>query len=159
MQIADDITLRSLEWEKIKNLLLTHCLTPMGKERVERISPSTDIETVRKSLRETGEAIELLRFAPPLKETTDVEPLIQRVEKGGFLQENELIEIREFLLLAQRIKSFLLERRDSSPHLSSLARRIQDFTQLIATITSAISDDGKIRDNASERMRVVKESI
>jgi DNA mismatch repair protein MutS2 len=159
MQIADEITLRSLEWEKIKNFLLSHCLTPMGKERVERLVPSTDIETVRTSLRETGEAIELLRFAPPLKETTDVEPLIQRVEKGGFLQENELIEIREFLLLAQRIKSFLLERRDSSPHLSSLARRIQDFTQLIATITSAISDDGKIRDNASERMRVVKESI
>ena len=159
MQIADEITLRSLEWEKIKNLLLFHCLTPMGKERVERLSPSTDIETVKTSLRETGEAIELLRFAPPLKETPDVEPFIQRVAKGGFLLEKELIDIREFLSLAQRLRSFFLERKDSAPHLSNLARKIQDFTQLIASITSAVSDEGKIRDNASERMRIVKESI
>ena len=159
MQIADEITLRALEWEKIKSLLLSYCLTPMGKERAERLSPSTDIETVRTSLRETGEAIELLRYAPPLRETIDVEPLLQRVEKGGFLLEKELLEIREFLSLAQRVKSFLLERVDSAPHLANLARKIQDFSSLVATITSAISEEGKIRDSASERMRIVKESI
>ncbi|MGC9004470.1 MAG: endonuclease MutS2 [bacterium] len=159
MQIADEITLRALEWGKIKDLLRSLCLTPMGRERVEGLVPSTEIETVRASLKETEEAIELLRCSPPLRETIDVEPLIKRAEKDGTLQEEELLKLREFLSLSHLLKEFILERKDSIPCLARIARRIPEFTSLIETITSVVSEEGKIRDNASERMRDIRENI
>lgn len=156
---VEELTLRALEWDKIKERLKSLCRTPMGRERVESLCPSSELELVQRRLRETREALELLRYLPPLKETEDISLYIERADKEGMLQEEELLRIRDFLVLSQRIKEFLREYQQSAPHLSGLARAIPDLTSLIDSISSSIAESSVIKDSASQRMREIRESI
>ncbi len=156
---AEAVTLKALEWDKIKERLKSLCKTPMGKERVANLHPSGEMEWVKRRLRETKEALELLRYSPPLGETEDIEPYIHLAEKEGTLREEDLLNLRNFLLLSQRVKDFLKEHQESAPNLARSGKAIPDLTPLIENITSSISEDARIKDSASQRMKDIRENI
>lgn len=156
---AEAITLKALEWDKIKERLKSFSKTPMGKERVDALRPSSELGFVQRCLRETKEALQLLRHSPPLREVEDIEPNIQLAEKGGTLREEDLLEIKDFLLLGERIKNFLLEHKEYNPNLARYGRSIPNLIHLIENITSAVSEDGRLNDSASSKIREIRENL
>lgn len=154
---AEALTLKALEWDKIRERLKSLCRTPMGMERVDALRPSSELEWVKMRLRETQEALELLRYAPPLKEIEDIEPHLQFAEKGGTLREEDLLKIRDFLVLAKRMKDFLAEHEEIAPQIARSGKAIPDLTFLIESITSAISEDATLKDSASLKLGEIRE--
>lgn len=156
---AQTLTLKALEWDKVKEMLKSLCLTPMGKERVDFLRPSAELEIINRRLQETEEALELLRFSPPLRETIDIQPFIQRAEKEGILNEEELLKLRDFAIVSQQVKAFVLQHQENAPLLARSAKGIPDLTSLIGMITSAISEDGRLKDSASPKLKEIRENI
>lgn len=156
---AETLTLKALEWDKIKERLKAFCNTPMGRARVDTLRPSTELEWVKSRLQETQEALELLRHSPPLREMEDIDPYIQLLEKEGVLREEEILKIRDFLSLGERLREFLSGFADSAPKLARIGRSIPDLTLLIENINYAISEDGRLKDSASIELRVIRESL
>ena len=54
--------LRVLEFDKIKEQLLEHVSSSLGREKVEKLLPSTDYEEVVRLQAETDEAANVLRI-------------------------------------------------------------------------------------------------
>lgn len=156
---AETLTLKALEWDKIKEKLKAFCNTPMGRARVDTLRPSTELEWVKSRLQETQEALELLRHSPPLREMEDIDPYIQLLEKEGVLREEEILKIRDFLSLGERLREFLSGFTDSAPKLARIGKSIPDLTLLMENINYAISEDGRLKDSASIELRVIRESL
>ncbi len=155
----DERSYRALEIGKIKTSLEKLCLTPMGREKARALEASSDVVRIRRGLRETREALEAIRLAPSLRETEDIEERLERAEKGGMLDERDILAIRDFIRISAEVKEFFLSNREKVPLLSSYARRIGDFDHLLEAIERSVDEEGFIKDGASERMREIRENI
>ncbi len=52
--------LKTLEFDKIKNILRQKAVTAWGKEKCENLEPSSNMNIVKKNQKETSEAVSLI---------------------------------------------------------------------------------------------------
>ncbi|EOD00515.1 hypothetical protein [Caldisalinibacter kiritimatiensis] len=102
-------TLKTLEYNKIKEKIKEFTVSDLGKKLVDKMEPKTDIRVVERMLRETSEAKAILNTSSnlPFYGIQDIEEYVNRVDKGIVLQPNELMKISDFLRGCRKIKRFM----------------------------------------------------
>jgi DNA mismatch repair protein MutS2 len=156
--------LKVLEFNKVKDRLLEHASSSLGKEKVKNIIPSTDFNEVVKLQQETDEAANVLRLKGnvPLSGIYDIRAHIKRAVIGGSLSPQELTQIASSISASRRIKRFvegLVEDAIELPLLAVYVEQIVVLAELEESIRNAIDEGGEVLDSASDLLRSLRHQM
>ena len=162
---------QKIGFNDIRVMLKEHCLSALGREKVDRITFSTDVETINEWLEQVRELRRLQEEADdfPLQYFFDVRQSVARIRLDGtYLETNELFDLRRSLETIHLIVRYLNrtdEPTDSEPvrypypALHRLTQDVLTFPQLIQRIDQLIDKFGNIRDSASVDLARIRSEL
>ena len=153
-----------LEFHKIKEHLLKHASSSLGKELVQGLKPSSQLEEVQQWQDETDEAYQVLRIKGniPLGGIFDIRPFVKRAVIGGVLNPTELLDIASTIGSSRQLKKFVEsidEEQLAIPILRELTNNIVVLNELERSIKQCIDDHGYVMDGASDTLRNIRSKI
>lgn len=157
--------LRVLEFEKMKQQLIGHVSSSLGRNKVERLTPSTKVEEVRRWQLETSEGAKVLRLKGhvPLGGITDVTPHVKRAKIGGALAASELIQVASTIYGGRTVRKFIVEMVEEEevtlPLLYEYAEQLTPLTDVEREIKQCIDDNGHVLDSASSELRTIRQQV
>lgn len=161
-------------FDGIRQLLRERCLSILGKEKVDEIAASSDVDIINKQLNQVKEFRKLMEEHDdfPLQFFFDVRASVMRLQIAGtHLDENELFDLRRSLETINNIVVFLNRNHGESttaeketitydyPALQELTKDVLTFPSLIRDIDKILDKYGKIRDNASNRLAEIRREL
>ncbi|MGI6284483.1 endonuclease MutS2 [Neomoorella humiferrea] len=153
-------TYLKLELDKVLLRLEEKCLSSLGVELVRTLEPVRDLEEVRRRIKATSEAEEVLRRYPDLPFSIyDVRPQLARAAVGGILEGEELLRIVATLKNGRRVRRYLLGLEGRRPIITAIAERIGEFRELEKAIEQAVGPDGEVVDQATPRLYSLRQQI
>ena len=159
-----DKVLKVLEFTKVREQLLEHAASSLGKEKIANLVPSTDFAEVVKLQAETDEGATVYRIKGniPLSGIYDIRPHIKRSIIGGVLSPHELMQISSTIYASRQMKRFIEEideERTEIPILKEQVDQIIPLTNLEHAIKQAIDESGEVLDGASELLRTLRHQL
>ncbi|MFC4321016.1 endonuclease MutS2 [Litchfieldia salsa] len=156
--------LKVLEFNKVKEQLSMHVASSLGKERVEKLAPSTNFEEVVLLQEQTDEAAKVLRLKGnvPLGGLTDIRASVKRTMIGSTLGTNELLDIASTIYSGRNMKKFIetmVEDGIGVPILDEFAGQITPLFDVEQKIKFCIDDNGDVLDGASEKLRSIRQTL
>ncbi|MCU1805358.1 endonuclease MutS2 [Cytobacillus firmus] len=156
--------LKILEFNKVKEQLLEHVSSSLGRKKALNILPSTDYEEVIRRQEETDEAVTVLRIKGnvPLGGIFDIRPHVKRAVIGGMLSPQELNQISSTIHASRQMKRFIeefAEEESSLPILLGYSDKIIVLADLETSIRNAVDDNGEVLDSASETLRSLRNRL
>lgn len=156
-------TLKVLEFNKIKDKLKDYAITTSSKEMIDKLQPYETIYEVRKKLKETDEALDLLitKGNPPFEGLHDVKEGVERAKKGGVLSPGQLLKIGGMLKCSRNFKNYISRREDETAHLilEDLAYILTPIKNLEDTIEISIISEEEISDRASGTLNSIRRNL
>jgi DNA mismatch repair protein MutS2 len=157
-------TLRVLEYDKVKEQLLEHVASSLGREKVRKLQPSIEFEEVVHLQETTDEAATVVRLKGnvPLGGAFDIRMNVKRAKIGGVLSPQELLDISSTMYASRQMKRFIedmVEDGQALPILESLVGRMLSLYDLEKKINNCIGDGGEVLDSASEKLRSIRHQI
>lgn len=152
-------------FDKIRQLIASKCLSPLGEEKVESMVFSSDYAYIIETLSQTEEFIRIIREEDdfPVNYFIDVRPALRNIHiEGTWIEESALFDLRRSLQTIHDIVSFLKREDEENtpyPYLYILAGNVSVFPQLISKIDSILDKFGRIRDNASPELNRIRKDI
>ena len=161
-------TLKVLEYRKIISELKGYAASKRGKDYIKGLEPGYDLKEVEERLKEVTEAKIMLGESPnvPFGGIRDLRPMLKRATKGITLNGKELLDVTSTLFAARRLKDFFNEkdeemRQHNNPYtrLFNKARQIVTFKHIEEEINKAIDNAGEVVDNASPKLRSIRNNM
>jgi DNA mismatch repair protein MutS2 len=157
-------TLKVLEFTKVKEQLLDHASSSLGREKIKNLIPSTDFQEVLRLQAETDEAANVIRLKgnAPISGIHDIRAHIKRSVIGGVLSPHELVQIASTIHVSRQMKRFIEElagERIDIPILSEQVDKIIPLTNLEQAIKHAIDESGEVLDGASDFLRSLRNQL
>ena len=156
-------TLKTLEYHKIIEQLAGKAISSMGKDIAGSLKPSTDLDEIRLMQQETSEASGFIvrKGSLPLGGITDIRHSLQRVETGGALNIEELLQIGDFCYVCRKVITYSTDNRktESFPILDSLFDSVLPFGALEKEINRCIINNQELSDDASPKLYEIRRSI
>ena len=157
-------------FDTIRHLLKEHCVSTLGKEKVDELSFSDDATVVNEQMAQIREFRRLMQATekPEMNYFFDVRESVARIRmENTHLEEDELFDLRRSLETIGKIVDFLnrgekLEARGESypyPALHRLAENVQTFPAIIRRIDSILDKFGKIKDSASMTLAGIRHDM
>lgn len=153
-------------FNEIRQLLCEHCLSILGKDAVEKISISTDINQINTWLSHTKEFRQLMETAEdfPLRYFFDLREVLNRLRlEGTHAEESELHDLRRSLQTITELVSYLRKQesdeRMAYPTLSKLTYNVKTFPNIVSGIDKILDKYGKMRDNASPELANIRKEL
>lgn len=152
-------------FDKIRQLLMARCLSPLGEEKVENMAFSSDYTFITESLSQTEEFMRITQEEDdfPTNYFLDVRPSLRNIKvEGTWIDENALFDLRRSLQTIRDIVSFLKKEDEENtpyPHLYTLAGEVVVFPQLISKIDNVLDKFGRIKDNASSELHRIRKDM
>ena len=166
-------------FNEIRKMLRERCLSPLGKEQVDKMSFSSDAELVNEWLMQVREFRRLMEEVEdfPLQYFYDVRESILRIRvENTHLEEDELFDLRRSLAtIAGMVKilnhsdeddghgepedGWRREKQYPYPALHRLSQDVMTFPQLIQRIDQILDKFGKIRDNATPELLQIRREL
>ncbi|WP_138159789.1 endonuclease MutS2 [Peptoniphilus catoniae] len=154
---------RVLEFNKIISMLKDNIVSDLAKDLADKEDISKDIREINLRLDETTEAVNLIikKSNPPLFGIMDIKPYMKRLEMGGSLGPEELLNISDFLRVSRYLKSyFSIDPKDPSYKLLPYkAENLSSYKNIEDSINDAIISPEEISDNASPRLYSIRQQI
>jgi DNA mismatch repair protein MutS2 len=159
--VLDERVVRKLDFDKILARLADQCMLPRAREMAEELKPYVSHELVREALEETGEGKALLRVNPlfSIRGAKEIRPYLERCLKGGTLNPDELLHIRDTLKTARQTKQSILEGKTEVPHFKEVIQGIELPKGLEDEIARCISEEGQVADQASTELANLRRGI
>lgn len=156
--------LNKLEFHKILEKLSSYSKTNYAKELLLNITPCQSFDEACKLQKETSEAyLSLLRYNDiPLGGLYEVKNAINRSRIGGILNEEELLNVVGLLDCSSNVIAYFKQLENIKLETSALneyKNQIEIPKALKANITLAITADGKVSDNASRELFMIRRNI
>jgi len=155
-------TLETLQWERVQGRALEHCQSEVGRRMLRARPFLADADAVRSELRlvtELRRVVEADGAAPPLGGLHEVEDILPRAEKEGVLEAEELVAVADTLRAGALTLRFLGRWAELAPGVMALADRLPDLTDVFERIYATFEPDGRVRDDASPRLRELRSRI
>lgn len=157
-------TLRVLEYDKVKEALEKHVASSLGQDKVRGLQPFVTLEEVTHAQEKTDEAAKVVRLKGrvPLGGIFDVRPSVKRSLIGSVLSAIELLDIASTIYGGRQLKRFLEEMIENGVELPILGEEIGGLIPLYdleKRIKYCIDDGGELYDNASEKLRGIRQQI
>ncbi len=153
-------TFERLQLNEVKELIKIHCVSSLGKNLIDKLTPSGNIGVVRRKLAENKEARKIIENSNhiPLEGLFNAGSTIDKIEKGMIIEPVELINIGDFLRGCRKMKAFMLEKEFYSPTLSSYALNITECKNIEDEINYCIKSN-KVDSNASKELKKIRRNI
>lgn len=157
-------SLRVLEYLKIKDMLVSLCVSEAAKHWAMALMPSRDASEVTHWQAETTEAQRVMLKAGQLHigRIHGIEPSLKLAEIGSTLYHRALLEIGDTLRTARLLKGFVERQQDEAlvlPILMGHAGYIGTFKALEETIERCIMSDTEMSDDASPKLKSIRKTI
>jgi len=155
-------TLNKLEFDKIKQHILSFATSQIGIELIENLSPYTNKSIIERELKLTVEMKDLLAYDDPfpIDGIKDIRIALRRCEiEESFLTPSDFLDIKSVLTASRLIREYLNKRAQKYPNLWELARNIFVNRVLEYNIEEIIDETGNVKDNASPELRQIREEI
>ncbi|MCD8041471.1 MAG: endonuclease MutS2 [Tannerellaceae bacterium] len=153
------------DFDKVRRLITEKCLSPLGQEKVEEMSFSTDFSLITTQLEQTNEFVAILQGEDefPASYFLDVRYSLKRIRpEGTHLEEKELYDLKRSLQTLQEIIRFFRPREEEEiryPYLTELAGDKPVFPELIKQIDSILDKFGRVKDNASPALAQIRKEM
>lgn len=156
----NNITLEKLHYNQLKEIVKGYCASSLGKALIDKLEPSTNIKVVNRRLNETSEGRALLdaSYHIPFEGIFNVNPLIDKMEKGAPLDPEDLIVMANFLRGCRKLKLFMKDKDGYAPVLSSYSENLTDLSYIEEEINISIAGN-RIDSNASKDLKKIRRHI
>ncbi len=155
--------LHTLEYDKIINTLMEKADSEPGKKCCADLLPHTDLEEIRKSQTETGDALaRLFKYgSTSFGGNKELGFSIKSLELGSSLSVSELIKIAGFLENVARIKSYGRTDKDEEQQdsLHGYFEGLTPLSHIANEIRRCILSEEEIVDDASSELKRIRRSI
>ena len=104
--------IRTLEFDKIKELLGQKCVSSIGRQYAAGLAPSVFEAQIRRDLRQTSDAEQFMirNGSPPLGNIYDIIGVLKRAELDAILNPAELLQVAAVLRAVRGMKRYGRER-------------------------------------------------
>jgi DNA mismatch repair protein MutS2 len=154
---------KTLEFDKIKDQLIEHASSSLGRYKVEELVPSTDYNEVVRWQEETDEAAKVYRMrgSIPLDGIYDIRAHVKRSSIGGMLSPAELNQIASTVHASRQMKRFIEEFHEEEPIpiLFTLTDSVMVLAEVEEEIKMAIDEQGAVMDSASDALRTLRNQL
>ncbi|MCX7840730.1 MAG: Smr/MutS family protein [Anaerolineae bacterium] len=152
--------LRILEFDKIRARVAAHTSFSASAVLAHALTPSADANDIARRQAETTEARLLLdqNITVGVQGARDVRPLTQNARRGALLTPNDLLDIRQTLLVARTLRRSLT-RLALCPHLAERAATLVELPALVQAIERAINDRAEVVDTASDDLARIRQEL
>lgn len=160
---------KTLEYDKIIQLLAECAGSPLGQEKCRNLKPSIDLDEIQNIQQETTDALSYLmqKGSISFSGLRDIMPSLKRLEIGSTLSIIELLNISSLLNVAARVKAYSRsdksEEEDSSAKtedsLSTRFSYIEPLTNLNNEIKRCIISEEEVSDDATPGLSQVRRTI
>lgn len=171
--------LKTLEYNKIIDLLCDQATSQLGKEKCRALLPVSNLAEIKQAQQETTHALNRIWKQGSLSFAGlgDVSASLKRLQVGSTLGAGELLTIRDLLVCTLRVKNFSrgsYEDRISEPEengdeeeeveaqgdsLSGYFAALEPLTLLAKEIDRCIISPEEIADDASGNLRHIRRTI
>jgi MutS2 family protein len=155
----NNTTLTKLQFEELKNIVKDFCVSNLGKNMIQKLLPSSNIQTVKNRLLETSEGKILLESSTvPLQGIVNIDNIIINVEKDGVLSPEQLSNVSDFLRGCRKIKFYMKDKEFYAPTLMSYSYSIRELENVEEEINNSIHNN-VIDSNATKELKRIRRLI
>jgi DNA mismatch repair protein MutS2 len=154
--------LRALEFDRIVEAVRGFALTPMGDERLARLTPSTDFQAVAQLLAATTETVKYLvkHGVFPLRANADLLQILGALTvEGRALEAPRLLTLAAFLDSIEDTRTAIRRVAASFPIVDRTGAGAASFQGEVAQTREKIDPSGEVVDHASPQLRVIRDRL
>lgn len=155
--------LKTLEYNKIIDLLAEYATSESGRELCRKLRPVTDLMTIETAQKQTKDALSRIYKKGSLSFSGlhNIGASLKRLEIGGTLGIEELLRIASLLEVAKRAKTYARSDREDTKadSLDELFDRVEPLTPLLDEIRRCIISEDEIADDASANLKNIRRSM
>lgn len=153
-------SLEILGFKQILETLKTYAVTRQAGEKIEELRPFLSERELRKHLRDTTQARQMLEQVgtPPLPLMEEMDIFIEKAVRGDLLLAEEIEQTGDFLTAVRRLKAYL--ERGMELHISAVcySDNLTSLESLCEEISHSIRG-GRVDDYASVNLRDIRRQI
>ena len=149
-------------FDTIRNLLSGACLSILGNEYVNKIKPSSNINTIKRLHKQITEFRQIIDFGKPFPVSNyfDLRPALNRLKTDGtYITVEELFNLKSSLETIGNIISYI---NNSETEQYTELKNLVNFSfpeNVPARASSIIDEKGEIKDNASAELAAIRAKI
>lgn len=155
--------LKTLEYNKILEMLSRYASSAMAKEQVRSLMPMTDLEDITQAQKNTSDALARIYKKGSLNfgGIHDIGASLKRLEVGSTLGAAELLHISSNLDATLRVKGY--GRTESQEEVMDSLQEMFDFLEPLSPLSNEIRrcilSEEEIADDASPALKQIRRSI
>lgn len=156
----NDRVLRTLEYDKIIDLLQSHVASELGHDEAKLLRPVSDLSAAQRLLQETSEAESVYRRTgkTPIDAFPDIRETLRRVHAAYSLSAGELLQVAQCLRACRSARE-VLHDGDAEGLLAMLANRLPSHRSIEEEISRCILSEDEISDNASPALSRIRRQM
>lgn len=155
--------LKTLEYNKIIDLLTEYATSESGRELCRKLKPMTDLEAIDDAQAKTRDALSRIfkKGSLSFSGLHNIGASLKRLEIGGTLGIEELLRIASLLEVAKRAKAYSRSDREDTKadSLDELFDKVEPLTPLLDEIRRCIISEDEIADDASSTLKNIRRSM
>ena len=154
--------LRALEFERVVEAVAGFAITPMGAERLQRLTPSGDGHKVAQLLAATSETARYLAACGlfPLRASSELPHVLAALAvEGRALEPARLLALIDFLDSIDETRAAIRRAPGVVPFLDATSSGAASFRGESSQVREKIEPSGNIVDHASQDLKVIRERL
>ncbi|NQU33792.1 MAG: Smr/MutS family protein, partial [Bacteroidetes bacterium] len=154
---------QKIGFDQIKQNLSQLCISTMGEQFVDKIRVSSNISLIKKLLEQSSEFVKLLTTGKtfPANDFFDLRNELSHLKTpGSYIEQEVLFNLKASLFTINEILFYFKDtEEDAYPELKNLVYQVNFPSELLPEAERIIDEKGDIRDNASENLKRIRQSI
>ncbi len=154
---------QKLGFDSIRQILLSNCLSPLGKRYVNKLKPAFTYNQINQWISQVDEFKQAIEqgLMPLIDEFYDISEILKQAEiEGAVLDSNALFQASQTLSATFKVLEFILELpTDNFLELRKLCEKVNFPKSLLVELQKVFDSDGGIKDNASSELRAIRKSF
>ncbi|WP_410512908.1 DNA mismatch repair protein MutS [Paenibacillus sp. BR2-3] len=153
-------SLRTLEYDQIKEDLARYAVSYAGADHIKNMMPMTHLPSIHRSIEETAEAKELLErgSSVPLPSLEGIEWIMSLMGTGYLYNEQDFTAVGTFLNSCTQLRKYMASKEQSAPRIGSYASSLLELNHVKEEIARCIRF-GSIDDGASKGLEKVRKRL
>ena len=155
-------TIKSLEFNLIRETLSNYTCLKLNKDKANNMTLITDEDVLQEELNKTDEASRILKRYGRIiiEELNNIYESVDKVTKGATLTIDELYDIKSCLRIVKENISFASNiEKEEFKLFFSLIGNFKVCNELHNSLIKAIGDNKQIRDEASSKLKKIRNEI
>ena len=149
-------------FDKVKEIVRDKCLSSLGENNVDNIKFSTNYNYINTELNKVDEFKSILfKYEDfPTNNYIDARGIVNKTDvDGAYISIEEMFDLKRSLDTVRSILRFFNNHKDEFPYLLNTIKNVNVHKYVLDRIDSIITSNGRIKDNASEKLQEIRRSL